>query len=113
MTYYVYTISISNSVVYVGLTGVGLDIREKQHRSAYTSMLKRLKNNNNTPSRPVKKLYVWMSQNNVKPAHITLIPIDICKTKVEAKRKEFFYMILYTYFKGVKLCQKLPGLRNY
>lgn len=107
MEHFIYTIEIDKTVVYVGrTTSIRIDQREVEHRNAFKRYLKH-------PKKPFKQLYVWLAQNGVKPSQIALKPIDICKTKVEAKRKEFFYMILYTYFKGVKLYQKIPGLRNY
>lgn len=97
MDYYIYIIEYNNTPIYCGRSQ-NLEQREASHNRDYLKGKK-------------KKLYDYLHSVNFNDK-ITLTPIDIVKTKVEAKRKEIFYMILYTYFKGLTLFQTFPAIRD-
>ena len=96
--HYIYEIKLKGVVLYIGRTN-DLDRRESEHRRDYTKNKK-------------KVLYEYLNKMNVKQDDIILEPIDTAKTKVEAKRKEMFYMLLYTLFKGVTLYQRIPNIKD-
>lgn len=95
----IYSIKINGEVKYIGRSTVDrLDLRQKEHNRDFKKGKK-------------KELYDYLHSINFKD-EIVLEPIDIVKTKVEAKRKEIFYMILYVYFKEKKLYQRIPNIRD-
>ena len=94
--FYVYTISLNNWVIYIGMTD-NIKRRETQHNYLYKKGKE-------------KDLYDYLRLQNFTD-RIELKPIKALDTRVEAKRYECF-LILTDYFGNKLLKQKVPAITD-
>lgn len=96
--YTVYTISVNDEVVYVGMTK-DLKRREKQHRYSYRKGVS-------------KELYSYFSSISLKEEEIVL---EVVKTNLTERMAECLevYIILSYYFNNQPLKQCLPRKIRY